>query len=603
MNLEKILSLIETEETKLALTLSEDRLDLKKIEKVITENNFTTVKGLLNINTVDVITAYLCINSNKYNFDEIHTRIEKNMDLTKPHAKMLQENLIDLLSNRITSFLLEKLLKDMTDDFKQFDYNSLKELYLDNAVDLHNVFVIMSVIEEIKRFNEQLKDYTEKIEARVKYKNKAIEETLKDKYNFDKLTEELQKIINYYQKIKKKDKEEKRQLKLELANYKTAKNLLLKGKVKDIDKLLSLIKNDEIKKEILYQINNIKKEEFSSLYEEYSKLSNNNKLEVQALFKDYDFDFNGLSSENVNKILLIENNVLKLLLEKIKLLNIVDIKLVEYILLNSSCDILDHIIYLIKDNIITLEFVIDNISILSIKDNRNSNYPKLVEMLELFKNEGINSRLFVTDLELYLYDVNIIKNNIYILKKYNLLSSLKTSETFDFLKDNNLNKKIDILLELGYEKLLEENLSLLNRNINQIEKLYILKNMTLLPVDMESLIKVLDDDKFLAFVDNPYNYIYNAVDNHVDKNLLNEVKMNSFDNEQVIDNTTSRVINISGILFSRNRIRNNLKILNKFDLSDEERQINSFLIGSVLSQEEYDTLISELKEKRKIFSI
>ena len=83
MNLERLMTMIDSEETRLNLELSEDKLDFKKIEKVVEENSFSTIQGLLNLNTIEVITAYLRIYSTQYTFDELKDRVEKNIDMSK----------------------------------------------------------------------------------------------------------------------------------------------------------------------------------------------------------------------------------------------------------------------------------------------------------------------------------------------------------------------------------------------------------------------------------------------------------------------------------------------------------------------------------------
>ena len=70
-------------------------------------------------------------------------------------------------------------------------------------------------------------------------------------------------------------------------------------------------------------------------------------------------------------------------------------------------------------------------------------------------------------------------------------------------------------------------------------------------------------------------------------------------NIEIKETSNSRVINIGGVVLSKNRIKRNRQILESFELTDEEKQLASVLIGSTLNEEEYDSIVKELKGKEK----
>ena len=607
MNTSKLISLIDEEILKLNQVLSKTNEELSFFDKVITENNFSNIKGLRNIDCHDILVAYLTATSKKYNHEEIEKRLLLNKTFIEDEDDVMIYIMRDYLEKKKLGkrvSLEEEAVKIKLIMSKSIDYNALRGLYENNDNELFKIIALVRTLFEIKcqyEINSHLlESEISNFSIRITRNQKTafVEREIKDDYKIDKIIENLSKIPKYYQEIKSKDKSMRKDARKRLNDYTEVKRILESNKRIDIDKVLSLISSDEIKKEFIYQYNLSKKEEFDTLYKEYTKLSQDNKLELQALFNDYGIDYNNISPKLKNKILSFSKEELKKLLDIIKELNIEEVNIVEFILENSNYEILDSISLLIKDNIITKGFIINNKEFLSNDTKYKNNYSKLIKIFELCKKEGINPRMFITDLSIYLSDIEDLKNNINILKQYNLFFNLKTVNKFSLLKEKDLYEKIDILLELGYESLLEESLELLNRDINKIKKLYILKSMDLLPTDLESLIKVLDDDNFLAFDDDIDNYIFNVVNYRVDNNLINEVKKVVIDNTET-DINNSRVINLGGVLLSKNRIKRNRQILECFELTDEEKELNSVFIGSILTEEEYDGIINELKGKER----
>ena len=78
MNTSKLISLIDEEILKLNQVLSKPNEELLFFDKVITENNFSNVKGLRNIDCHDILVAYLTSTSKKYNHEEIEKRLLLN---------------------------------------------------------------------------------------------------------------------------------------------------------------------------------------------------------------------------------------------------------------------------------------------------------------------------------------------------------------------------------------------------------------------------------------------------------------------------------------------------------------------------------------------
>ena len=256
-----------------------------------------------------------------------------------------------------------------------------------------------------------------------------------------------------------------------------------------------------------------------------------------------------------SELLTFEKDELEKFLKSIKELGIIDFNTICFILDNSTYEVISNINTLIKDGALTLDFILYSKELLSIDNNKN-NYTTLLNKIQLFKTEGINYRLLIYDLDIYLIDYQKLSYNINVLKQYNFLFGLNKLTSFALLKDNDLETKIDLFLELGYEKALEENLVLLNFDTNKIRKLYILKSMGLLPTDTVSLISVIENKNFLDCIDDIDSYIFNIVNYRIDNKLIDNKELDI--NKYFLFDNNSRVIEIGGIVLSKNRIKRNI---------------------------------------------
>jgi len=601
MNIDKLLKLISEKEKSLYQSLKEENNELKFIEKVTTENCFSKVSSLLSVNKHDVLTAYLCATSRKLRYEEIEELTSPILDIDNYDIciKLLEKiignyEMLDFNNNIKKKIMRIILGNNITNQIK-----SIKTLYGNNGENLAIIFSIMSVLEEMETDYQIHKETIEfmEIQASDKKKDSVIQSQLKVDYNIKKIMEELAKISSYYRLLNSNEKNKKKKIKNKLNNYSELKIILNNIKTKGIsiinlNKVMSLIIDEDVKKEFVYQLNIVQKKEFDDLYKEYCRLSTDNQLEIQMIFKKYNYDFNSLSLNIKNKVIELNRDILDNFLFNLKQLNIDDNNL-SFILENSNYDILNNVISMIKDGILTTEFVINNLNILSI--NKQGKYNNLVNLLDFIKNENINPRLFINDQGMYLSDSNVIKNNLMILKQYNLLSSLKTTEIFDLLKGNDLVSKIDMLLELGYEKELENNLGILNNDSKKIKSLYLLKDMNLLPTDMDSLVMVLDNESFIP-VNEIDDYIFNVVDYRIDKFKVSNITNNIYEETNLL----SRTITVNDVKLSRNRVMRNRKMLEKSNLQDTEKEIYSYIYGSILNEEEFDKLVSYINGHIKI---
>lgn len=620
MELKKLLNLIEIEKQKIKDLLSTENKELEFFDDVITKNSFNNIKNLLNIDYSKLMTAYLCTLSNKLTHEEIYDLVNDCITLTKPENEELLKKIGALLeiesepNKKLTDQITIKILKKELENENQYNsfeaFQKLVQTY-EYSEDFAKIFAIIRCLIEIKEdyfINKQdIEDFknTGLVGIRMSSKDKRNmnEEMLKDKYKINEVIKELSIIDTYYDNLRTKDKNTKRTLRKSLANY-TKLSTLLQGLTEQkilnkttIEEILNLIDNEEILKEFMLQITIEHNKIFKSLNTEYQTLSQDNKIAIQSVLNKYKIDFNTLPTNLKNKLLATNIDELEYFLTLINQLGIQDYNTTCFILENSNCEVLLDIINRIKDGILDVNFVVNNINILSINEEHKNNYNSFLEKINLFVNEKINPHLFLKDLNIYLTDYNQLAYNINVLKQYNLLFGLNKLNSFELLKEDKLENKIDLLLELGYEKLLEENIVLLNNNITKIKKLYLLKSINQLPTDIETLTNTLENNNFLEHIDDIDSYIFNIVNYRIDTSIINEQELNldkyfSFD-----DN--NRVLDINGLFLSKNRIKRNALKLEKIDLPEQQKLIYSIVYGAILNEEEYKFIISNLSDINK----
>lgn len=603
MNTEKLIELIEKEEQILTKKLNEENKELEFFENVVTENCYSNSESLLHVDKTNTLIAYLCATSKKLPYKKIERMVNEltsqgNFDLFLP--------LLDIIVNDAKRLDLPSVRKKVIDILLKKNQNIVdifNTLHENNGESLEKIFSIIYILEEMKINYNIHSDFIEYMEFSVSDKKKeaAIQDWLQGEYNIKNIMHELSVIPNHYLNIKSKEKNRKKKIKNKLNDYAVLKRKLINWKnkgmnVSEYENIISLISNNDIEREFLYQLNIVQKEEFNKLYKEYCKLSADNKLDIKVLFQQYNLDFNNLILDVKDKVLDYDKNTINEILIYIKTLNIEDYNLINYVLLNSNNEVLKDIDNLVKEGILTYNFVINNINILSVNKQENNNYYKFKQNFQLIKNENINPRLFINYQSIYFSDTTILKNNIQALKQYNLLSSLKTSNTFDLLKNDGLVNKIDILLELGYEENLESNIGLLNNDKNKIKSLYLLKEMNLLPTDLESLTMVLESNIFVAEPENIDSYIFNIVDHRIDKSLMQANQEINFEDD---NNLLPRTLVIGDVKLSRNRVRRNQKMLKDSNLDKDDKDIYACVYGSILSEEEYEKVTSSIKGKSK----
>ena len=222
---------------------------------------------------------------------------------------------------------------------------------------------------------------------------------------------------------------------------------------------------------------------------------------------------------------------------------------------------------------ISYEFINNNIDVFGIGSDKLS---CLSNNIMYYQNRDINPYIFRNNSYVFLQDNDLNKRVIDLLEEYNLISSLKNTSDIKFLSDQNIDRKIDYLLELGMEQYLEEDLRLLN--YNNYDRIRLLQVLGVTFNSYDEVLKVLDSNSFMIDDESIGDYLPNS-NIMMDEVLLDSDLLNNFNN-------TSRTYKIGNTILSKRKI-NRL-------LSEGFSLYTSIFNGNGFTKEEYNSITSSL---------
>lgn len=388
---------------------------------------------------------------------------------------------------------------------------------------------------------------------------------------------ELQRVNKYSDKIVldenyrisnlKREKKVLEQLKLAIINA-----LKYPDKIAYVpSKELSKVQNKDISRqalELIYRHN----ERLQGIKQtEYDELALNDATHYQVLLEKY-----GVLPDTYD-VSLVMNTDLKSLEEMLAIIHKLQIsnpKDILFIVMNSNLEKINSIYRLVERGLLNNNFIKEHLCILC---NSSKEYVNLMANLEFIQEEKINPFIFISSLDRLLIDNSKFRENIIILKEYDLIKYLNTDINYAFLELDGLREAIDLLLELGYESYLEESLELLNYK-DRFARLRILKELCIPISSLEELIKILSTDKFYVSDDEIDNYLYNAVD--LDE--LSQCDCLTDLSSLTIYENSARTYNIDGVLISKPKVVRNL--------SKKDNIMYGLCNGSYLSDIEFSKI-------------
>lgn len=393
-----------------------------------------------------------------------------------------------------------------------------------------------------------------------------ILQSVKDKAKVNVILQELRKPREFVAEEDKKRNRYNKANKKELESLQTAVKMLdsaiSNGEVTNAEDIASNIKDENIKHKALEVIYNHNLKISNDVQDEYDSLIENNEVKYSALFNKYNLNIN---SEMVK---LYTKHKLEDLEEMLKLLTNLNLKDKEIldILLKTDINTFNSLKGYLDRGIISSEFLEYYINIF---DKSSIVYQNLESNIAELESLDINANIFFEQQYLLVADNELVKKNLEILKRYFYSQYIKSSKEFDFITASNLEERIDMLLELGYEKEIEKQMDLLN--FDNFERLVLLKQMGLKP-NPDELFNILNDEDFFIHGDiTPY--LQNIMEYRNDNDDIEKIP------QEVL---SPRVIKIGDSLVSKNKLERLLK---------EGKSLQEALFyNTYIDEKEYDAL-------------
>ena len=421
-------------------------------------------------------------------------------------AKRFQDNTFDVKKMELATDFEDKetLTREIIKVFTRLNNLKLSELYV-LIFSLQEEFyqMIEEELEEIK----EITDNKSKKDSMIDEYAEKIKEEINDNEKMKTLRGKLDELYEYAHEVVGKlsipfiRKTHRAYTKLLAILEQENKNI----EITNIDQILRYTIEDDIRDYCLEYIYDHNMKYYKELEEEYEEKNKNSINAYISYFSTLNINFLLLDEKLQKKVMETPIDEIK---EKMKIIiNIAEVEDIVEVLINTSKEELKEIKKYISKELLTEEFIKSNIKIFSDKEK----YDNFKDNLELLVNR-VNLKKY-TDKSFLLTDNEIIRNNINLLKRANIIFSNSTN--LSMLKEP-LKEKLELFIEVGLESSIKDNPDILNEDITLAKKVLIDKLVGNGSFDINNLI--IDDgfyvrdseiDRFMFDRDNS-NYLNNS---------------------------------------------------------------------------------------------
>ena len=628
MILPELIKTIQERIQELEIIYNQENPELEFFSSFFENNNTNSIEGIKSINICDFITAYLKSHNQSLSIEQIKEEVVFDEDFIEYSTSTEFETImagLNYIVDTQSSTDLEKIINEKNEIIKN---KLLTKMIKEKKLDSEEIKSLMFILSDYERKNIKIMDFIalfskyeetfhelialiytiklacetydksieyinsiseiENIKVKEKTKEKEANKNVRQLIKMEIFDQKLNGIREYYHTIMSKEKNKKRTCKKTISVYNNLIATLLKEfkkeEITNYPQLIAKIPDENIRTEVLKLIHSHNLEYYNNLKSTYEELAENSILKYQVLLQEY-----GVQKDEYYVDLIMKNSYedTKYILEKLKKLNILEKDAIIEILQTSNKNIVDNIFRLIEKGILQINFIKHNKKIFDEYSQENKN---LNENLNYLEEKNINALYFSNSQEILLLNSNEFSERMKILEKYELISSMNNEVKYDFFKEKDLDIRIDKILELGYEKMLEKDLNLLNYNDIKWKRIRILKELNI-PINKEDLEEVLSTTKFMIADENLDDYIYNAVPYNLSIKINN---LTSVEEKEETDlklfPSSNRVYNIGGILISKNKVKRNLEKLQGIEMESKEKLLLGIISGSTLNDEEIKVL-------------
>ena len=614
---QELLQAVIKEEEKLKQDMSFQNIELQYLENFLKNNKVHKLTDLKDIDVIHLIIAYCGSNNPVFTIQELQNTF---LALAPMVERKSSENFAKFFENLHKIYLannfetIKLVLEEKNNVIKSIGLVSLlvkasvtktKEnmRLLDNKeMNILSYFMLLkkdfATIEEavsmaaaIKVVQEVVKNATFLSFSATEIKGfeagtKEQKDALNQMYDIKPILDRIDVIRKRVTKLKSNESKRRRDASKGVSEYENLRSLLQQEPELPIlnhQEIVSHIPNEKIKLEVLKYIYTSNLPYYKKLEETYHELTENSATKYQALLSDA-----GISIEMCDMGRIMQNSIsdVKDMLQIITSFDVKDKVEIVNILQSSSKAYLDSIVSFCKEGYFDLEFITSHPMILE-----NPSFYDVISLNQKsMKEKGLNPLLLARNPEVWFQDSNVLRDNLNILERYQFLGSMSRASKYSFLGSEELEHTIDMILELGYEELLEQNTDLLNYDSKKWMRIYILKELNMVPSDIDTLTTVLQQEQFFVPEEKMKDYISNE-----------PCKIESMANDEVATKEevrrkvdtfpqTKRTYVVGGVILSKNRVEKNIEEVGALELSLANKVYLSLARHTILSESEHDAM-------------
>lgn len=472
---------------------------------------------------------------------------------------MIKENYSSILPQMIKCL---KLLKEYPASTELFYY---LDIY-------HNV---LNEVDGAKFGEHAVKELTGKVNK------KYTQEVIKNSKYVKAMLGLIKNIPEFVHDEEQNEKRAKKKVESEAYALKNSmvllKNALKCEEITNTRQIISGIHDEEIRYAVLQLIDEHNQAYSEKLDCKIEELSNNSVSQYSKILADYNVSTNGYDITVImhNSLSEVEHMVGRL--RKNRLTD----EMILYVLTFASYDKFMEIFDFVDKKFLSIEYLKSNLQIFWAENNFMDIFKENIQFLT---DNGINPKMFFDSPYLLFKGEETFKNNIMILKEYDLLKYLKTTDNFEFLNTDGLVTKIDMLLEFGYIEFLKQDLGLLN--YTSFNRLQVMKVLGEVIKSKDELASILDSSNRFFVPDNMISkYVggeFNIIQRSSDVSKITNCDLDTF-------RTSSRTIEIDDVILSSHRLDRKIKEGNSI--------IEAISSDPFITDDEFNRICDVLKQK------
>lgn len=614
-----LLKQIEENKDNLYNKLNEPNEENGFFEEFSSSLSLNVIDNLTKLDVLDFVKAYFLVYSKNKSYEDITAVIEEISpffehklksisffrlveDIVELKNKVLKDDLIKLINEKSKKLLnsddekrvlmikkIQKLENTKLQKFIELCYEDTETVgeTCSLLITMYNVRHVRQRFEaEEIRLNGMTNKEKELLKELVK---KAEKDLFEFKFKSKDIEESIDGIRRYASDVISEEKARKRKIKKNFSNYTYIESWIKRFKhnqeITTIPDEVMQLDDEELQKQILERIYNNNMSIYTQIEKKYNDLSSNSYNKYSLLLEQYGIDISNYNIDITNDI-----NDVKKILKLVSSLNIKSPHKIVEIINTSKLEIVESINNLVKKGYIDNEYVNNNINIFS------DSYIDLISNIEEFKKEGLSLSSISKLKDSLCEDSDTIQRSIAVLKEYGLFSSLGDCSSSSFLNNEQLEQKIDKLLELGMEQFLKEDLSLLNYEDSVYDKILLAYKLNIPIEDTNSLHNILSTP-FIVSDDDIDTYLFN-----VSRKKLDSLEDTNINNDDLLEllrkrQSSENVYDFDGVLISKNKVSRNLE--NSNDEIPLKTVILCMIDDKILDTDELEKITKSLYPKEK----